>query len=891
MTRLLRAVATAVIIGIASILASFSIPGAEANHTESVTDPVPVLLELSYSPTGRIDLTNTGLQVPVVAHNLVTLNDSGPIPVCVQEPETDENGERVPGPEGDSYQSDVTAAIQVWNQGLDLDDDVDIFRFAGQETLDANGNWTAQNCPKAADPWNDSGIASILVRANPFRSDCPGRANCAVPYGIALLPTHSYGVSPDPRYTFVGQTQILVSRINYYDPDLLASDQVFTLREKPYVGRKQRALFAHEFGHAFGFSHLWSRRAYRVNEGTAWKERYTLSGCPGYFSVTDESKNTQSIMDDSTSPPRWGFDYTDHTDADQFYPLLDDEARLFAVLSEPVHGGALMSPAAPCLGDTKITDHNTGGEAWEKLGEWRYENEPTLDSYTKAVYRKVYNPSSPTSLDVVQKPGSNVRLTWNASHVHVEKSFALQVKVVYLPLEGEPPGIIGTGWVTVETAAANTSTALIEQPTDLEGEYEISHPVGGIATFRVISLTDALGSPQPGNDGTPPMAVLASPPTPSPPPRDCTLTVTHDDGGTTSQSAQTVRCGGMITATATKDACYDFTGWTGDATSSGSSITVTMNESKSIRAGFARDGSQHRLMVYVTGVGDVQVEGGDHALYDCGRVVTVRAITSDPSWVFDRWEPESLGTSSTAQVHMIHSGWIRAYFVRSPVNSGSFTVTGTGSSESEAAADAEVWAALRADELAAHRHWRTGISYEPETSSVTMYQSTVTASWRVTGQALGQAYGILPNASGEASAVGLQAATGVAQSDAYFSIPSDSTFLRFSSSVVSGYNDDAGQGPVGHWAVGWAWWERTGTVTGSGTGATAAAAEASALTEADASAPGRLSDISYSTSSVTNTVVTVTATAIYNWERDAEEGSSTDTRGAPSPAAPPIPGQ
>ena len=363
-------------------------------------------------------------------------------------------------------------------------------------------------------------------------------------------------------------------------------------------------------------------------------------------------------------------------------------------------------------------------------------------------------------------------------------------------------------------------------------------------------------------------------------PQQCTLSVTDDEGGTASQSAASVACGGSITATATANACYDFTGWTGDVTTTSRSVGITMDRSKSIHANFAHDGTKHTLTVRVHG-GGTATGAGTH---DCGTIVVAKA-TANLGWRFKTWEPDRFGTKTTTRVLMMRSGWIAAHFERDIVAWGSFTVTGTGSAQSAAAGDAAGRAATEAARLGADRHWRTAISYQTTTSSMVTYRSTVTASWSRTGTTTGEAYGILPNSKGEASSVGLQVAVAAAKSRAYRGIPSDATFRGYLSTVSSGYNADAKLGPVGHWALAWARWVRRGTVTGSGSGETKAAAESAALGDARSKAAGSLSGISHSTSKTTETVVTVTATADYTWvqyrgqEAAAQSGVGTGTDG------------
>ena len=224
--------------------------------------------------------------------------------------------------------------------------------------------------------------------------------------------------------------------------------------------------------------------------------------------------------------------------------------------------------------------------------------------------------------------------------------------------------------------------------------------------------------------------------TPTPEPEDCTLTVTSGPGGTT-LGGGTIPCGsGHLAAGAFRNACHDFTGWSGDHSGSNALIAVEMDSDKSVHAGFAHDGSTRTLTVQpspaeaasrntsmhrcgaevtpthptanacwvasgtlseVTMTGDRTVtadydpsgerftltvraspsEGGSttgSGTYDCGTVVTATATAND-GWRLVSWSP-------AARVRMTRSGSVTAHFERTtpppPPSTYSLTVTETG---------------------------------------------------------------------------------------------------------------------------------------------------------------------------------------------------------------------
>ena len=356
-------------------------------------------------------------------------------------------------------------------------------------------------------------------------------------------------------------------------------------------------------------------------------------------------------------------------------------------------------------------------------------------------------------------------------------------------------------------------------------------------------------------------------------PAACTLTVTSDDpGGTASQSARTVDCDDSIRVSATANRCYTFTGWSGASSSTSSTVTIVMDRSKSVHAGFQHDGTTYTLEVLVAGRGTVTGAG----TYDCGDIVTATAtaVTGD-GWHFETWEPPRFGTQPSTQVRMTRSGWIKAHFVRTVVGSGSFTVIGRGATESAAETDATALAAAQAVRVGADRHWRTALSNVP-TTTVVSYESFAAVTWESTGTASGTAGPLSTRAAAEAAAI----------ADANADVPAGAT-VTGTTTTSEWVNIPGGSGWYASSDVSWL---RSGDVIGFGRGSTAAGAEAAALRNAIVSVPSdaSVSETSYVTRPIEQT--DYTATADYSWETysnpraDSESGDG--DMGLPPPGEP-----
>jgi len=118
--------------------------------------------------------------------------------------------------------------------------------------------------------------------------------------------------------------------------------------------------------------------------------------------------------------------------------------------------------------------------------------------------------------------------------------------------------------------------------------------------------------------------------------------------GTTSPTHANYRDGTAITLVATPSPGYDFISWSGDASGTSPSTTVTMDSDKTVTARF--DTIQYQLQVYSSPSegGMVNTSGGT---YDPDTTVTLVA-TPSPGYDFISWSGDASGTSPSTTVTM-----------------------------------------------------------------------------------------------------------------------------------------------------------------------------------------------------------------------------------------------
>ena len=95
-------------------------------------------------------------------------------------------------------------------------------------------------------------------------------------------------------------------------------------------------------------------------------------------------------------------------------------------------------------------------------------------------------------------------------------------------------------------------------------------------------------------------------PIPDAPTVKYTLTVTASEGGNVDTTGGTHNENTSVSITATADAGYEFTSWSGDASGTDNPLTISMNSNKTITANFIR--TQYTLSVGKIGEGSITQE-------------------------------------------------------------------------------------------------------------------------------------------------------------------------------------------------------------------------------------------------------------------------------------------
>ena len=130
-----------------------------------------------------------------------------------------------------------------------------------------------------------------------------------------------------------------------------------------------------------------------------------------------------------------------------------------------------------------------------------------------------------------------------------------------------------------------------------------------------------------------------------------TLSVSASEGGTVNNTGGTHNENSNVTISATADAGYEFTSWSGDASGTDNPLTVSMNSNKTITANFIR--TQYTLSLGKIGEGTItqEVISSDKTSeeYNSGDVVRLNATPSSGS-IFNSWSGSSTETTNQIDV-------------------------------------------------------------------------------------------------------------------------------------------------------------------------------------------------------------------------------------------------
>ncbi len=143
------------------------------------------------------------------------------------------------------------------------------------------------------------------------------------------------------------------------------------------------------------------------------------------------------------------------------------------------------------------------------------------------------------------------------------------------------------------------------------------------------------------------------------------LTVNTDgDGSVVVDPDQTeYEEGTEVTLTADPADGWNFVEWTGDATGTDSTVTITMDSDKSVTAVFEEEEeppAEYDLTISIDGEGSTDPAEGTHT-YTEGETVTVEATPAE-GWQFVEWTGDETGTDATIDITMDSDKSITAVF-------------------------------------------------------------------------------------------------------------------------------------------------------------------------------------------------------------------------------------
>jgi uncharacterized protein (TIGR02145 family)/uncharacterized repeat protein (TIGR02543 family) len=116
----------------------------------------------------------------------------------------------------------------------------------------------------------------------------------------------------------------------------------------------------------------------------------------------------------------------------------------------------------------------------------------------------------------------------------------------------------------------------------------------------------------------------------------------------------------QVTVTATAANCYTFTGWSGASTSKEASVTITMNDNKTLMANFQQN--QYTLTTNVASSGGGTVSRNPNQTnYVCGTSVTVTATAAN-GYEFIGWSGDASGTTNPVTIIVNNNKTLTANF-------------------------------------------------------------------------------------------------------------------------------------------------------------------------------------------------------------------------------------
>ncbi len=139
-----------------------------------------------------------------------------------------------------------------------------------------------------------------------------------------------------------------------------------------------------------------------------------------------------------------------------------------------------------------------------------------------------------------------------------------------------------------------------------------------------------------------------------------TITILTSGNGSVvkTPSHLTYHYGDLVELTATPDAGYSFSAWTGDTTGTNTTITVTMNGNKTVTATFTQN--KYTITLNYDGQGHINCNATEPYTYN--QAVNLTAI-ADQGWTFAGWSNDASGSNNPYTLVMDSNKTVTATFV------------------------------------------------------------------------------------------------------------------------------------------------------------------------------------------------------------------------------------
>lgn len=191
------------------------------------------------------------------------------------------------------------------------------------------------------------------------------------------------------------------------------------------------------------------------------------------------------------------------------------------------------------------------------------------------------------------------------------------------------------------------------------------------------TVTPPVVAPDSSFSGSPGGSEPVVPSVPKTNPVYYTLTIDVDgNGSVTPSSSRMYLKGTEVDISATPDAGWVFSEWSGDSTGSDAQMTLTMNADKKVNAHFKRSTVKTYTLTVTAGAGGTTSPSGVQT-YSSGAIVECAAIP-DAGFHFMRWRGDYTGTNNPYRLTLRKNYQMTALFEANPVDSFALTTTVVG---------------------------------------------------------------------------------------------------------------------------------------------------------------------------------------------------------------------